>query len=69
MLVRDWWETLFTEMLNVSLDNLMRIEEAADEGSIEALSLLIEAADNFHFLRQAYHDKCGGVVHVEFVCD
>ena len=66
--LEDWWETLFEQMLRVSLTNLMRMEESNDD-SIEAVTLLMEAADNFHFLQQAYHDKCGGVVHVEFVCD
>ena len=64
----DWWLQLFDYMLGISLDNLMRIEEAQD-GSIEAATLLMEAADNYNFLQQAYHEKCGGVVHVEFVCD
>ena len=67
MTMQDWWEILFEQMLKVSLGNLMRIEEAADEGSLEALSLLMEAADNFHFLQQAYHERCGGEIHVEFV--
>ena len=55
-------------MIRVSLTNLMRMEETNDD-SIEAVTLLMEAADNFHFLQQAYHEKCGGVIHVEFVCD
>tara|TARA_R110000823_G_C15670329_1_gene473057 strand:+ start:124 stop:366 length:243 start_codon:yes stop_codon:yes gene_type:complete len=62
----DWWETLFEQMLRVSLSNLMRMEESTDD-SIEAITLLMEAADHFHFLQQAYHEKCGGVIHVEFI--
>jgi hypothetical protein len=30
----------------------------------------MEAADNYNFLQQAYHEKCGGDIHVDFfVCD
>ena len=67
----DWWESLFEQMLTVSLHNLMKIESQIDGcDSIEGLHLLIEAADNFHFLQQAYHDRCGGDVYVEFyICD
>jgi len=67
----DWWESLFEQMLTVSLHNLMKIESHIDDcDSIEGLHLLIEAADNFHFLQQAYHDRCGGDVYVEFyICD
>jgi len=65
----DWWVELFDYMLSISLDNLMRIEEAQD-GSIEAATLLMEAADNYNFLQQAYHEKCGGDIHVGFfTCD
>ena len=65
----DWWVQLFDYMLGISLDNLMRIEEAQD-GSIEAATLLMEAADNYNFLQQAYHEKCGGDIHVDFfICD
>lgn len=65
----DWWVELFDYMLGISLDNLMRIEESQD-GSIEAVTLLMEAADNYNFLQQAYHEKCGGDIHVEFfTCD
>ena len=67
----DWWESLFEQMLTVSLHNLMKIESQIDDCDyIEGLHLLIEAADNFHFLQQAYHDRCGGDVYVEFyICD
>ena len=67
----DWWESLFEQMLTVSLHNLMKIESQIDDcDSIEGLHLLIEAADNFQFLQQAYHDRCGGDVYVEFyICD
>jgi len=69
--MQEWWETLFEEMLKVSLCSLMRMEELVDESdSIEAMLLLMEAADNYHFLQQAYHDRCGPNVHVEFYfCD
>ena len=69
--MQDWWEMLFEEMLKVSLHNLMRMEEIVDESdSIEAVQLLMEAADNFQFLEKAYHDRCGATLHVEFfLCD
>ena len=64
-MVGDWWVELFDYMLGISLDNVMRIEESQD-GSIEAVTLLMEVADNYNFLQQAYHEKCGGDIHVEF---
>tara|TARA_R100001015_G_C4572037_1_gene129950 strand:- start:401 stop:616 length:216 start_codon:yes stop_codon:yes gene_type:complete len=64
-LLNDWWEELFEQMLKVSLHNLIKIEELQD-GSIEAATLLMEAADNYNFLQQAYHDKCSQSIHVEF---
>ena len=68
-LLNDWWEELFEQMLKVSLHNLIKIEELQD-GSIKAATLLMEAADNYNFLQQAYHEKCGGDIHVDFfVCD
>jgi hypothetical protein len=65
-LLNDWWEELFKQMLKVSLHNLIKIEELQD-GSIEAATLLMEAADNYNFLQQAYHDKCSQSIHVEFI--
>tara|TARA_R100000734_G_C3267274_1_gene64193 strand:+ start:413 stop:628 length:216 start_codon:yes stop_codon:yes gene_type:complete len=65
-LLNDWWEELFEQMLKVSLHNLIKIEELQD-GSIEAATLLMEAADNYNFLQQAYHDKCSQSIHVEFI--
>lgn len=62
----DWWEELFEQMLKVSLHNLEKIESMQD-GSIEAATLLMEAADNYNFLQQAYHDKRSQNVHVEFI--
>ena len=69
--MQDWWEMLFEEMLKVSFHNLMKMEEVVDSSdSIEAMSLLMEAADSHQFLQQAYHDRCGGSVYVEFYnCD
>tara|TARA_R110000824_G_scaffold127706_3_gene288030 strand:- start:29 stop:238 length:210 start_codon:yes stop_codon:yes gene_type:complete len=69
--MEDWWETLYEQMLKVSLFNLMRMEEIVDESdSIEAIQLLMEAADHFQFLQKAYHDRCGADIHVEFfLCD
>lgn len=65
-LLNDWWEELFEQMLKVSLHNLIKIEELQD-GSIEAATLLMEAADNYNFLQQAYHDKCSHSIHAEFI--
>ena len=69
--MEDWWETLYEQMLKVSLFNLMRMEEIVDESdSIEAVQLLMEAADSYQFIQKAYDDRCGGSIHVEFfVCD
>lgn len=64
--VDDWWEELFEQMLKVSLHNLEKIESMQD-GSIEAATLLMEAADNYNFLQQAYDDKRSQNVHVEFI--
>ena len=67
--MEDWWETLFSQLLKVSLYNLMRMEEIVD-GSDATMRLLMEAADNFQFLQKAYDDRCGGSIHVEFfLCD
>jgi|TARA_R100000479_G_C6387546_1_gene203676 hypothetical protein len=64
-MVLDWWEQLFEQMLDVATYNLRKIEENQD-GSDEALCLLIEAVDSFNFIQQAYHDKCFGGGHAEF---
>jgi len=65
--VDEFWDTLFQHMLAVAFENVMRMEEKVSEyDSPEALCLLVEAADNYQFLRQAYHDKCAGDIHVEF---
>tara|TARA_R100000234_G_scaffold115607_1_gene91787 strand:+ start:1041 stop:1253 length:213 start_codon:yes stop_codon:yes gene_type:complete len=67
-MMQEWWKSLFEEMLRVSLSSLLKMEELVDKtDSIEAMRLLMEAADNYHFLQQAYHDRCGGTVHVEFI--
>lgn len=67
--MQDWWEELFEQMLEVSVWNLMRIEEHND-GSMEALALLVEAADNYNFIQQAYVKQCYANEHAEFfVCD
>ena len=59
-IVDEWWVDLFSHMLVVSLQTLHTIEEHND-GSVEALSLLMEAADNYQFIQQAYHDRVHGV--------
>ncbi len=68
--VEDFWDTLLYHMTLVAIDNVVKMEQAVNKSSSqEALSLLMEAADNYHFLRQAYHDRCGGEIHVEYLCD
>ena len=68
--VEEFWDTLFHHMLLVAIENVVKMEEALSKSaSPEALSLLMEAADNYQFLRQAYHDRCGGEIHVEYLCD
>ena len=70
MAVEEFWDTLFHHMLMVSIDNVVKMEEALDKSSSpKALALLMEAADNYQFLRQAYHDRCGATIHVEYPCD
>ena len=70
MTVEEFWDTLFHHMLMVSIDNVIKMEEALDKSSSpKALALLMEAADNYQFLRQAYHDRCGATIHVEYSCD
>jgi|TARA_R100001460_G_scaffold83420_6_gene124357 ABC-type transporter lipoprotein component MlaA len=68
--VEDFWDTLLYHMTLVAIDNVVKMEENLNKSATpEALSLLMEAADNYHFLRQAYHDRCGGEIHVEYLCD
>ena len=55
--MKDWWEDLFQEILKVSLWNLQKIE-ALQDGSMEAMCLLIEAAENYQFIQQAYENQC-----------
>ena len=54
--MKDWWEDLFQGILKVSLWNLEKIETLQD-GSIEAMCLLVEAAENYHFIQQAYQNE------------
>jgi|TARA_R110000803_G_scaffold20600_9_gene52892 hypothetical protein len=54
--MKDWWEDLFQEILKVSLWNLEKIETLQD-GSIEAMCLLVEAAENYQFIQQAYQNE------------
>ena len=58
----DWWEDLFLEMLRVAEFNVHQIETHSD-GSPEALCLLMEAAEQYQFIRQAYFDRCRGEQH------
>ena len=68
--VEDFWDTLLYHMTLVAIDNVVKMEENLNKSATpEALSLLMEAADNYQFLRQAYHDRCGGEIHVEYLCD
>ena len=70
MTVEDFGDTLLYHMTLVAIDNVVKMERAVNKSSSpEALALLMEAADNYHFLRQAYHDRCGGEIYVEFLCD
>jgi len=65
----DWWKELFEEMLHVSLWNLGKIEHHCD-GSSRSLSLLMEAADHYQFIQQAYHEWCRANEHVGIIiCD
>lgn len=61
--MQGFWDDLFAEILKVSKWNLERIQDAQD-GSIEAMSLLIEAAESFQYLQQAYHSKRPASIHV-----
>jgi len=58
--MKDWWEDLFQEILKVSLWNLQKIE-ALQDGSMEAMCLLIEAAENYQFIQQAYENQRNSV--------
>jgi len=58
--MKDWWEDLFQEILKVSLWNLQKIESLQD-GSMEAMCLLIEAAENYQFIQQAYENQRNSV--------
>lgn len=59
----DWWEELFAEMLKVARYNVDLIEEHCN-GSNEAMCLLMEASEQYHFIQQAYHDWRDGRLHV-----
>lgn len=61
--MQDFWDDLFAQILKVSKWNLERIQELQD-GSIEAMSLLIEAAESYQYLQQAYHSKSPASIHV-----
>lgn len=58
--MKDWWEDLFQEILKVSLWNLEKIETLQD-GSMEAMCLLVEAAENYQFIQQAYENQRNSV--------
>jgi len=58
--MKDWWEDLFQEILKVSLWNLEKIESLQD-GSMEAMCLLVEAAENYQFIQQAYENQRNSV--------
>lgn len=60
----DFLDELLEELLRVSLWNLKRIEEAQD-GSSEAMCLLMEAADNYNFIQHAYDNRRGARLHVD----
>ncbi len=60
--VYDWWEDLFLEMLRVAEFNVHQMEKYSD-GSPEALCLLMEAAEQYQFIRQAYLNRCRGGQH------
>lgn len=65
----DWWKELFEEILHVALWNLGKIEHHCD-GSSQSLSLLMEAADHYQFIQQAYDEWCRANEHVGIVvCD
>tara|TARA_R110002012_G_scaffold9955_2_gene46293 strand:+ start:5753 stop:5965 length:213 start_codon:yes stop_codon:yes gene_type:complete len=66
---KDWWEDLFQEILKVSLWNLAKIETLQD-GSMEAMCLLIEAAENYQFIQQAYENQRNSPNHAGvFLCE
>jgi len=65
----DWWKELFEEMLHVALWNISKIE-AYNDGSLDGLNLLMEAADHYHFIQQAYDEWCRANEHVGIIiCD
>ncbi len=61
--MEDFWNTLLKELLKVSEYNLSKIQDLQD-GSIEAMNLLVEAAESYHYLQQAYENKQHGDIHV-----
>ena len=61
--MRSIWDDLFAEILKVSKWNLEKIQELQD-GSDEALCLLIEASEHYSYLQQAYHEKSPADIHV-----
>jgi len=67
--MKDWWEDLFQEILKVSLWNLEKIETLQD-GSMEAMCLLVEAAENYQFIQQAYENQRNSPNHADvFFCE
>ena len=61
--MHGFWDDLFAEILKVSKWNLEKIQDLQD-GSQEAMCLLIEAAEHYQYLQQAYDDKRPASIHV-----
>lgn len=61
--MEDFWDDLLSQLVKVSEHNLSKIQDLQD-GSIEAMVLLVEAAESFHYLQQAYENKQHGDIHV-----
>ena len=70
--MEDWWVALLQQLLMASEHDLNCLESGLDKhDSWIDFCLLMEAADNNDFLRQAYRARTSGSVCVEvnFICD
>jgi hypothetical protein len=61
--LQEFWDELFSQLIKVCEWNLRKIE-ASQDGSVEAMCLLIEAAEHYQYIQQAYEKKCYGDIHV-----
>lgn len=64
--MEEWQDLLLTHFLAESEFHVFVLESNIESSdSWLDIALLMEAADHFNFLRQAYENKHTGVIHVE----